>query len=88
MNPQPKDSQGEMSAPGALKSFHVFIVMVLILGACGTGGYFVTEDQMAQIKIGRSTKPGEGAIVAHHFAKLTIKGLTPSCFLGHQNCQA
>ena len=70
MHPKPKDSQGEMSAPGALKSFHVFIVMVLILEACGTGGYLVTEDQIAQIKIGKSTKQGEGAIVAGHFVKL------------------
>ena len=73
LNPQPKDSQGEMSFPRALKAFHVFIVMVLILGACGTEGYLVTEDQIAQIQIGKSTKQGEGAIVARHFAKLTTR---------------
>ena len=52
--------------------------MVLILGACGTGGYLVTKDQIAQIQIGKSTKQGEGAIVSRHFAKLTTKDLTPS----------
>ena len=74
-NPQPKDWQGEMSSPGA---FHCLIVMVLILGACGTGGYLVTEDQIAQIQIGKSTKQGEGAIVACPFSKLTTKDLTSS----------
>ena len=70
-----------MNAPRALESFHVFFLMVLILGACGTGGYLATEEQIAQIQIGRSTKKGEEAIVARHFAKLTTKGLTPSCFI-------
>ena len=67
-----------MSAPRALKSFHVFFVMVLTLGGCGTGGYLVTKDQIAQIQIGKSTKQGEGALVARHLAKLGTKNLTPS----------
>lgn len=32
------------------------IFLLLIFGGCGTGGYLITKSQLAQIKIGESTK--------------------------------
>ncbi len=37
-----------------LHLFFMFIAMAV--RACGTGGYLVTQDQLAQIQIGTSTK--------------------------------
>ena len=45
-----------MSCFRARQSLHFFILMMLLLGGCGTGGYLVTEDQIAQIKKRESTK--------------------------------
>lgn len=43
-------------AHGFRDTLRVLVFPFLILGACGTGGYLVNKDQIAQLRIGVSTK--------------------------------
>ena len=45
-----------MSCHEARHSLHFFMIIALSLVGCGTGGYLVTEEQIAQITVGESTK--------------------------------